>query len=120
MKNKLVSYLILVYLAITFSFSYANELPIESNVPGGIVIVPIKSKDRPKVFFYDKKVMVVGETEDWKAVIVIPVGSERFDVAAVSRLRHDVLDSRQFLYVTRWLVCPLFLTGFNNTPLWLL
>jgi len=73
MKNKLVSYLILVYLAITFSFSYANELPIESNVPGGIVIVPIKSKDRPKVFFYDKKVMVVGETEDWKAVIGIPL-----------------------------------------------
>ena len=73
MKNKLVSYLILVYLAITFSFCYANELPIESNVPGGIVIVPIKSKDRPKVFFYDKKVMVVGETEDWKAVIGIPL-----------------------------------------------
>ena len=73
MKNKLISYLILVHLIITFSFSNANELPIESNVPGGIVIVPIKSKDRPKAFFYDKKVMVVGETENWKAIIGIPL-----------------------------------------------
>jgi len=76
MKNKLASYLILVYLAITFSLSHANELPIESNVPGGIVIVPIKSKDRPKAFFYNKKIMVVGETENWKAVIGIPLKIE--------------------------------------------
>ena len=59
MKNKLVSYLVLLCMVIMFSFSYANELPIESNVPGGIVIVSIKSKDRPKAFFYDKKVLVV-------------------------------------------------------------
>ena len=76
MKNKLISYLILVHLIITFSFSNANELPIESNVPGGIVIVPIKSKDRPKAFFYDKKVMVIGEIGNWKAIIGIPLKIE--------------------------------------------
>ena len=76
MKNKLISYLILVHLIITFSFSNANELPIESNVPGGIVIVPIKSKDRPKAFFYDKKVMVIGKTGNWKAIIGIPLKIE--------------------------------------------
>ena len=45
-------------------------------MPGGIVIVPIKSKERPKAFFYDKKVMIVGETEDWKAIIVITLKIE--------------------------------------------
>ena len=76
MKNKLISYLILVHLIITFSFSNANELPTESNVPGGIVIVPITSKDRPKAFFYDKKVMVIGEIGNWKAIIGIPLKIE--------------------------------------------
>ena len=76
MKNKLISYLILIYLVATFSFTHANELPIESNVPGGIVIVPIKSKDKPKAFFYDKKVMVVGESKNWKAIVGIPLKIE--------------------------------------------
>ena len=76
MKNKLISYLILIYLVATFSFTHANELPIESNVPGGIVIVPIKSKDKPKAFFYDKKVMVVGESKNWKAIVGIPLRIE--------------------------------------------
>ena len=66
MKNKLISYLILVHLIITFSFSNANELPTESNVPGGIVIVPIKSKDRPKAFFTIKKLWLLEKLETGK------------------------------------------------------
>ena len=76
MKNKLFSHLISTCLVITFSFADANELPIESNVPGGVVIVPIKSKDRPKVFFYDRKVMVIGKSQNWKAIVGIPLKIE--------------------------------------------
>ena len=76
MKNKLLLYLISTCLVITFSFADANELPIESNVPGGVVIVPIESNDRPKAFFYDKKVMVIGESQNWKAIIGIPLKIE--------------------------------------------
>ena len=76
MKNKLFSHLISTCLVITFSFAGANELPIESNVPGGVVIVPIKSKDRPKVFFYDRKVMVIGKSRNWKAIVGIPLKIE--------------------------------------------
>ncbi len=76
MKNKLLSHLISTCLVITFGFADANELPIESNVPGGVVVVPIKSKDRPKAFFYDKKVMVIGKSQDWKAIVGIPLKIE--------------------------------------------
>jgi len=76
MKNKLFTHLISTCLVITFSFADANELPIESNVPGGVVIVPIKSKDRPKVFFYDRKVMVIGKSQNWKAIVGIPLKIE--------------------------------------------
>ena len=76
MKNRLLVFLISTCLAITFSFVNANELPDELNVPGGVVIIPINSKDRPKAFFYDKRVLVIGESQNWKAIIGIPLKIE--------------------------------------------
>ena len=76
MKNRLLLFLISTCLVITFSFANANELPDESNVPGGVVIIPINSKDRPKAFFYDKRVLVIGESQNWKAIIGIPLKIE--------------------------------------------
>ena len=76
MKNRLLLFLISTYLVITFSFANTNELPDESNVPGGVVIIPINSKDRPKAFFYDKRVLVIGESQNWKAIIGIPLKIE--------------------------------------------
>ena len=76
MKNRLLLFLISTCLAIAFSFVNANELPDELNVPGGVVIIPINSKDRPKAFFYDKRVLVIGESQNWKAIIGIPLKIE--------------------------------------------
>tara|TARA_Y100000590_G_scaffold116519_1_gene132990 strand:- start:653 stop:1480 length:828 start_codon:yes stop_codon:yes gene_type:complete len=76
MKNRLLLFLISTYLVITFSFANANELPDESNVPGGVVIIPINSKDRPKAFFYDKRVLIIGESQNWKAIVGIPLKTE--------------------------------------------
>jgi len=76
MKNRLLVFLISTCLAITFSFVNANELPDELNVPGGVVIIPINSKDRPKAFFYDKRVLIIGESQNWKAIIGIPLKIE--------------------------------------------
>ncbi len=76
MKNRLLSFLISTCLAIAFSFVNANELPDELNAPGGVVIIPINSKDRPKAFFYDKRVLVIGESQNWKAIIGIPLKIE--------------------------------------------
>ena len=76
MKNRLLSFLLSTCLAIAFSFVNANELPDELNAPGGVVIIPINSKDRPKAFFYDKRVLVIGESQNWKAIIGIPLKIE--------------------------------------------
>ena len=76
MKNRLLSFLISTCLAIAFSFVNANELPDELNAPGGVVIIPINSKDRPKAFFYGKRVLVIGESQNWKAIIGIPLKIE--------------------------------------------
>ena len=76
MKNRLLSFLISTCLAIAFSFVNANELPDELNAPGGVVIIPINSKDRPKAFFYDIRVLVIGESQNWKAIIGIPLKIE--------------------------------------------
>ena len=76
MKNRLLLFLISTCLVITFSFANANELPDESNVPGGVVIIPINSKDRPKAFFYDKRVLIIGENQNWKAIVGIPLKTE--------------------------------------------
>ena len=76
MKNRLLLLLISTCLTITFSFVNANELPDELNAPGGVVIIPINSKDRPKAFFYDKRVLVIGESQNWKAIIGIPLKIE--------------------------------------------
>ena len=51
-------------------------MPDELNAPGGVVIIPINSKDRPKAFFYDKRVLVIGESQNWKAIIGIPLKIE--------------------------------------------
>ena len=76
MKNRLLSFLISTCLAIAFSFVNANELPDELNAPGGVVIIPINSKDRPKAFFYDKRVLIIGESQNWKAIVGIPLKTE--------------------------------------------
>ena len=75
MKNKSISPVIL-YLVTIFNFTYAYEFPIESNVPGGVVIIPIKTENKPEVFFYDKKVMVIGENKNWNAIVGIPLKIE--------------------------------------------
>ena len=75
MKNKSIS-LVILYLVTIFNFTYAYEFPIESNVPGGIVIIPIKTENKPEVFFYDKKVMVIGENKNWNAIVGIPLKIE--------------------------------------------
>lgn len=57
---------------------YANalELPKESTVPGGVAIISIQTEDKPEAWFYDRKVMIVGESNNWKAVIGIPLSAK--------------------------------------------
>ena len=75
MKNKLILYLVLI-LVIPINLVFADKLPIESNVPGGIVIISIQTDDKPEAFFYKRKVMIIGSSNNWKAIIGIPLKIE--------------------------------------------
>lgn len=73
MKNKLIRLFLLLLLT---SGQFTLALPTESAVPGGVVILPINTAEKPNVTFYDRKVMVVGEPNNWQAVVGIPLSAE--------------------------------------------
>jgi len=73
MKNKLILLTIYIHAFVVIPVAHALELPTESTVPGGIAIISIKSEQKPDVYFYDRKVMVVGSSENWNAIVGIPL-----------------------------------------------
>ena len=75
MKNKILLLFGLIFF-LKVSSVFAQDLPKEATVPGGIAIISIKSENKPDAYFYDRKVMVIGETNDWKAVIGIPLSAK--------------------------------------------
>ena len=100
MKNKLILYLALI-LVIPINLVFADKLPIESNVPGGIVIISIQTDDKPEAFFYKRKVMIIGSSNNWKAIIGIPlkieIGEHKLKVinnGAESNYFFEILDKK--------------------------
>ena len=76
MKNKFLNSIFTLFF-LTASFSlYAIELPKESTVPGGIAIISIKTESKPEAYFYDRKVMIIGSSNDWKAIVGIPLSAK--------------------------------------------
>jgi murein DD-endopeptidase MepM/ murein hydrolase activator NlpD len=53
----------------------AMTLPDFKSVPGGIAVVPINAKQKPDAYYKGKRVMVLGTTGDWHAVIGLPLGT---------------------------------------------
>lgn len=76
MKNKFLLLPLAIYLLIVSFDGSAIELPRESTVPGGIAIISMKIEDKPVAYFYDRKVMVVGSSNDWKAIVGIPLSAK--------------------------------------------
>jgi murein DD-endopeptidase MepM/ murein hydrolase activator NlpD len=76
MKNKLLSLTLTISLLIVVCSSYALELPVESTVPGGLAIISIQAKDKPEAWFYDRKVMMIGSSNNWKAIVGIPLSAK--------------------------------------------
>lgn len=71
MKNN-IFYLPLLFVLFNNS-SFAIELPNESNVPGGVIIISIPTVEKPLAYFHKQRVIVVGEPENWKAIVGIPL-----------------------------------------------
>ncbi len=64
------------------NLGWANVLPDESAVPGGVVNIPVASSQMPipEVYFHQQRVLVVEHQQQWVAVVGLPleekVGSE--------------------------------------------
>ncbi|MEM7026838.1 MAG: peptidoglycan DD-metalloendopeptidase family protein [Pseudomonadota bacterium] len=77
MKNKFFQFTSLLLTLLIVQSSYA--LPTESAVPGGVVILPINTQAKPNVTFYERKVMVIGEPNNWRAIVGIPLSANTGD-----------------------------------------
>lgn len=94
-KNKLL----FIFLILIGTHAHALTLPKELPVPGGVVIITINTTNKPEATFYDRKVLVVGEAGNWKAVVGIPlsakVGTHQLQVASEelnTRISFDIKD----------------------------
>ncbi len=76
MKNNLIKLIIIIWSSTFISVVYALELPQESTVPGGIAIISIQLEEKPEAFFYDRKVMMLGSNNNWKAIVGIPLSAK--------------------------------------------
>jgi len=65
-------------LLFSSSFSWANKLPEQLAVPGGIIKIAIAkiSQEAPSVFFNDNRVAVVKENTHWNALVGIPLSTK--------------------------------------------
>ena len=60
------------------NYSLANKLPDQLAVPGGIMKIPVAEigQPTPKVFFYDKRVLVTSNETHWIALVGIPLSAK--------------------------------------------
>lgn len=68
--------LLFILLLVSATQLRAITLPQESTVPGGIAIIAINSNSRPSATFYKHKVMVIGQTGNWQAIVGIPLSAK--------------------------------------------
>jgi len=71
-----ISLIFYIYAITVIPVVHALDLPSELTVPGGLVIISIQTEDKPEAFFYDHKVMIVGSSENWKAIVGIPLSAK--------------------------------------------
>ncbi len=76
MINKIVN-IVLCFFLVT-SYSWASNLPEQLAVPGGIIKIPVAdlSEPAPKVYFYDKRVLVTSNETNWIALVGIPLSAK--------------------------------------------
>jgi len=69
-----------IFLLLLFSstFTWANKLPEQLAVPGGIIKIAIAETDQkaPSAFFKDNRVAVVKENTYWNALVGIPLSAK--------------------------------------------
>jgi len=95
--QKLILLSLTAYCITASSFLFAKNLPDESAVPGGVVIIPLGDVNtiKPKATFNKNQVMVTDYEKQWVAVVGIPLSStpgEHYLVASDKKHRFIIKD----------------------------
>jgi len=100
----------LFVLAFAFAFTFSGlahaSLPLSSNVPGGIAIIPLgsvsASADMPQTWFGDQPVLVTSDHDQWYAVVglsldVTPGSHElRVQMSGVTKALDFVVNTKHY------------------------
>lgn len=75
MKNNHIRYLVISFIILSCSQTKAQDLSTFASVPGGIAVVSIDEQIKPEAYYNNNRVMVLGESGRWQAVIGIPLSA---------------------------------------------
>ncbi|MEE8321509.1 MAG: M23 family peptidase, partial [Gammaproteobacteria bacterium] len=75
MNNSFNCIILLLLSGFTIT-GFTLELPDNANVPGGVVIVPVHSTDKPRAYYNNNRVLVTGKKNNWQAIVGIPLSAE--------------------------------------------
>ena len=65
-----------LFILFSAAKSLAQTLPSFDSVPGGVAVVPVKGQARPDAYYNGNRVMVLGSTGDWNALIGLPLSTQ--------------------------------------------
>lgn len=92
--------------ALTFPLLAHASLPLSSNVPGGVVVIPLGSvsagAEMPQTWLDDQPVLVTADHDEWYAVVGLPLditpGSHdlRIKIGDVTRMQDFVVDAKNY------------------------
>jgi murein DD-endopeptidase MepM/ murein hydrolase activator NlpD len=74
-SNK-IQYFLLIGLTLLRGTVFAQELPMESRVPGGVAVFALPAsatREAPRVWFQDQPVLVRRDNDAWQAVVGLPL-----------------------------------------------
>lgn len=71
-------FVLIICALLSPNVSYANKLPEQLAVPGGILKIPVAkiSQPVPKVFFYNNRTLVTANDTHWLALVGIPLSAK--------------------------------------------
>jgi len=84
----------ILLLLLFCSSAWAANLPQALPVPGGIIEIPLtESENPPKVYYYDRRVLVTRQGDGWLAIVGIPLsakpGTDKIHVVEADR-QYDI------------------------------
>lgn len=114
--------LCLIFCLINPVFSWANKLPDQLAVPGGIIKIAVADINQaaPKVFFEGNRVLVTSDNRHWIAMVGIPlsakVGEHKITVDSHQNIAFTITDKKypaQYLTIKK----KRMVSGFTKTDL---